>query len=292
MFNKLARFFLLFCFLATSVSYRATFALNAGGTGDISGVVKYDQISSFPTVVCVDGIKGENRVLIESIKDKKVAAVLSALKTSYCAVTDKDGKFRISDVPAGQIILKVWNEKLGSVSKGFEVTVEAGKEATAEIKLPLDIKYVGSDTCKNCHKAKDKGDAYGKWKDSKHSKAYEILGSDEAKKVAKEKGVDDPQTSQECLRCHVTAAGADKGQLGAKFDMKHGVQCELCHGPGDKHAKTRLMSDDDIVKKGEIDRPTEFMCLGCHNSASPQYKEFKFEEFYKKIEHPNPKKKK
>ncbi len=36
-------------------------------------------------------------------------------------------------------------------------------------------------------------------------------------------------------------------------------------------------------------KPTEKECIKCHNSESPSYKEFKFAEAWKKIEHNMPK---
>ena len=49
--------------------------------------------------------------------------------------------------------------------------------------------YVGAEKCKNCHEAKYKGNQYGKWKEMKHSKAYETLASDDAKKAGEAAGV-------------------------------------------------------------------------------------------------------
>ena len=52
-----------------------------------------------------------------------------------------------------------------------------------------DHKYTGSDKCKVCHMAAKKGNQYGKWKETKHSKAFETLASPAAKEVAKKAGV-------------------------------------------------------------------------------------------------------
>lgn len=49
----------------------------------------------------------------------------------YFAVTDVDGKFSISGVPAGTYTVKAWHEDLGSVSR--EVTVEADREAKLKL---------------------------------------------------------------------------------------------------------------------------------------------------------------
>lgn len=59
-------------------------------------------------------------------------------ETPYFAISDKDGNFRIPNVPAGTHKLKVWCEKSKVTKrlnkKTHEVKVEAGKEASCEIK--------------------------------------------------------------------------------------------------------------------------------------------------------------
>ncbi|MHA1989249.1 MAG: multiheme c-type cytochrome, partial [Promethearchaeota archaeon] len=53
-------------------------------------------------------------------------------------------------------------------------------------------KYIGANKCKTCHKAEKNGAQFGKWSEGKHSKAYEALKSDNAKKKAEVAGVKDP----------------------------------------------------------------------------------------------------
>jgi hypothetical protein len=156
-------------------------------------------------------------------------------------------------------------------------------------------KYVGVQKCKNCHKAEEKGNQYGKWQETKHAHAFEALASPEAKKIAQERGIADPQQSEKCLKCHVTAFGLPEEHLDKKFDPKSGVQCETCHGPGEGHAKARMAAafqgGDPKPAEGEIIRkPTEEVCRKCHNQESPYYKEFSFREFFSKISHRRPEK--
>lgn len=161
--------------------------------------------------------------------------------------------------------------------------------------------YVGAEKCKNCHSAASKGDPYGKWMNEKHSKAFQVLSSDEAKKTAKAKGVDDPTKSADCLKCHVTAFEAPAAMKHKKFDMTMGVQCETCHGPGSKHVEARLKDegDDDAaaaklveLPKGEIiGMPTAETCFKCHNKDSPNYVPFAFNKFLPTIAHLDPRKK-
>lgn len=56
-----------------------------------------------------------------------------ALENPYFAVTDRDGKYVIEDVPPGTYVVKTWHEKLSEVSQ--EITVEAGKASTANFEL-------------------------------------------------------------------------------------------------------------------------------------------------------------
>jgi hypothetical protein len=49
----------------------------------------------------------------------------------YAVVTDSDGSFELSDVPAGSYKLTVWHEALGE--KTVDVTVEAGKTTATDL---------------------------------------------------------------------------------------------------------------------------------------------------------------
>lgn len=160
-------------------------------------------------------------------------------------------------------------------------------------------KYIGADKCKSCHSAAESGDQYGHWKSSSHAKAFEVLASDEAKKLGAEKGIADPQKDDACVKCHVTAFKVAEDQIKKGFDMKQGVQCETCHGPGEAHMKARFAAASagdpppEGVKIGPdeiLANPGEKTCLACHNSESPSYKPFCFHEFSAKIRHLNPKK--
>jgi hypothetical protein len=156
-------------------------------------------------------------------------------------------------------------------------------------------KFVGAEKCKNCHSTDAKGNPYAVWSKAKHSHAFATLATPEAKKVAAEKKIDDPQKSEACLVCHVTAFGVPADQKHKKFDETQGVQCESCHGPGGNHVKARLMAaeaDDTKVQqvgKDEIVRqvPAE-TCKKCHNEKSPSYKSFCFKKSAKAIAHLDP----
>lgn len=184
------------------------------------------------------------------------------------------------------------------------VLAQGGKEAKGGAAAN---KYIGAEKCKNCHSAETTGNQFGAWHKSEHAKAFEKLGSDEAKRIAKEKGIDDPQKSDKCLKCHETAFGLAADLIKKGFDPKQGVQCESCHGPGDAHLKARFAAASKAggdegggdgkaapvqkIPDGEIIANVgEKTCLVCHNTESPTYKPFCFCERSAKIAHFDPRK--
>jgi len=143
------------------------------------------------------------------------------------------------------------------------------------------FEYIKSSSCKMCHKSEKRGNQWGVWEGTTHAKAFESLKTDKAKEIAKAKGIDDPTTSDKCVTCH------------NGWDGEEGVGCQDCHGPGSEYKSMKVMKDvyAGKVKPEDVGliRPDENYCKKCHNENSPTYKEFKFEEFFKKIAHPVPK---
>ena len=95
--------------------------------------------------------------------------------------------------------------------------------------------YVGVKTCAICHKKEDCGNQFAKWQAGPHAKAFETLGTPAAKEVGKKLGVDNPQTSGKCLKCHSTAYNFTEAVASEKIKPEDGVVCESCHGPGKKY---------------------------------------------------------
>jgi hypothetical protein len=155
-----------------------------------------------------------------------------------------------------------------------------------------DAEFIGASKCRTCHRKEEAGEQYVIWEASAHAQAYATLGTAEAKELASAKGIDDPQTADECLKCHVTGHGAPAELLGAKYSVEEGVGCESCHGAGGNYYKKSTM---ESITSGEIDgatvglvTPTEETCVKCHNEESPSFKGFDFAEYSEKIAHPIP----
>jgi len=150
---------------------------------------------------------------------------------------------------------------------------------------------VGAAKCAPCHKAKT-GDQWQIWSDSRHAQAFATLGSDQAKAIALEQGLGDPQQAAVCLKCHTTQAflGSEvvvnaKG----KYADTEGVGCESCHGPGSDYKSKQVMTDPEAaVAAGLIMDKSVAACTRCHNDQSPTFQGFDFEESWAQIAHPVP----
>ncbi len=152
-------------------------------------------------------------------------------------------------------------------------------------------KYIGVSQCARCHKSEKSGKQFDVWKGSKHSQAFATLTTDKANEIAKAKGLAKPAAeSPECLKCHTTGFGSDAALFDKKFDVKDGVQCEVCHGPGSDYKSVTVMKDKDkaIAAGLNISKDDPKLCEKCHNSESPSFKEFKYKEMWEKIKHPIP----
>ena len=56
----------------------------------------------------------------------------------YAAVTKEDGTFEIKDLPVGDHVFTVWQEKVGYLDKMYKVTVKAGANDLKPVKVPVE----------------------------------------------------------------------------------------------------------------------------------------------------------
>lgn len=161
--------------------------------------------------------------------------------------------------------------------------------------------YVGVKACGICHNKEETGKQLDLWKASPHAKAFETLGTPAAKEAGAKRGVDNPQTSPKCLKCHSTAYHFGEEVKTEKIKPEDGVTCESCHGPGKKYMPKKVMENrNDSIANGLVYPATE-SCTMCHNEESPSWNPelyttkdgkkvgFDAEQAYEKIKHPNPK---
>ena len=152
-----------------------------------------------------------------------------------------------------------------------------------------DYEIIGAPKCKGCHKAKT-GDQWKIWTESAHAGAFATLASDEARKIAADQGLGNPQQESTCLKCHATRAslGADVAiNEKANYADSEGVGCESCHGPGSAYKPRKVMLDTAAARAaGLVMDASAEACITCHNEESPTFKGFDFEKRWAEISHP------
>jgi hypothetical protein len=125
---------------------------------------------------------------------------------------------------------------------------------------PSGRTFTGNEVCSLCHNK-----IFTHWQETEHAHAYETL--------LQSGHQDDP----ECLYCHTIGMHylSGFGTIESTPKMKD-VGCESCHGPGSDHKESQEKDYGTVTAES---------CTICHeNEHSPN---FKFYEYWKKIEHPS-----
>lgn len=55
----------------------------------------------------------------------------------YAAVTDKDGKFKIEGIPAGEHEFRYWHERPGNIERAVKIKIKAGENKLDTYKVPV-----------------------------------------------------------------------------------------------------------------------------------------------------------
>lgn len=114
------------------------------------------------------------------------------------------------------------------------------RASRAAPRAAVERSYVGAQRCGECHDA-----ALAFWNNTRHARAFFTL-----EKAGK-------QSDRACVACHVTGFEKPGGHRSARAAGLEAVQCEICHGPGSRHAATESLA--------AIDRaPERALCRSCH----------------------------
>jgi mono/diheme cytochrome c family protein len=108
---------------------------------------------------------------------------------------------------------------------------------------PGQASYVGADACAECH-----APARSVWSATAHARAYSTLSSQYK------------EYNLECVGCHTTGYERPGGATVTHVEKLRDVQCEVCHGPGSKHASSPEDATTIVAK------PPPSVCLECHHS--------------------------
>ncbi len=135
--------------------------------------------------------------------------------------------------------------------------------------------YVGNTKCRLCHRKF----FLGRKKDPHDYAMKDLKGGYE----------DNPK----CLPCHSTGYGVPNGFVSKKETPRlANVQCEGCHGPGNRHIKIARKTKKGGGFLAGTDRPhiLKKMCKSCHTERwNRSYKDF--HAAYKKYKNADPNKK-
>jgi hypothetical protein len=125
----------------------------------------------------------------------------------------------------GNAVLPLLEEYAKQVKDRNFLAQVARTPHSAQLQKPeLNLSYVGSDRCLGCHAGE-----FSKWKESKHSHAYEAL-------EVYAKRPSNRQFDPECIVCHTVGYGIKTGfESTEKTPGLKDVGCESCHGPGSGH---------------------------------------------------------
>ena len=146
-------------------------------------------------------------------------------------------------------------------------------------------KYTGTLACAGCHQGPKMGYQFSKWRMNGHARAYAVLGTAEARAIAKAEGVkEDPLVARDCLKCHATVYHVPEGGTLESYDVYEGVGCEACHGAGSDYSPEAVMKDLRAAELAGLKKVTRQTCLGCHERAHG--KPFDYEAALEKIAHP------
>ena len=151
--------------------------------------------------------------------------------------------------------------------------------ATSAVSAINSHKHLGVASCSNsvCHGASQPfldsnilQNEFAVWQEfDPHSKAWQTLGSNESKAIARKLGIGDPASAKICLDCHTDSIAQE--MRGERFQISDGVGCESCHGGSemwlDAHADKSVTHKDNL-KNGmyPTDEPIARarLCLSCH----------------------------
>lgn len=126
----------------------------------------------------------------------------------------------------------------------------------------------GSEKCGMCHRSRQIGNQYDRWKSGPHTKAFRTLQTEGARKLARQQGVEHPEGDMACLKCHTTAGFLALDDVNGPFVVE-GVGCEACHGAGSRYSELSVMQDrKKAIMKG-LNPGSLKDCLKCHNGECP-----------------------
>ncbi|WP_169976760.1 multiheme c-type cytochrome [Tautonia rosea] len=126
---------------------------------------------------------------------------------------------------------------------------------------PSGARFVGAETCKNCHP-----NTYQKWSTTKHAYAWPAI----------ETGARGNRTMDaECVSCHATGFEYESGFVNlATTPHLRNQQCENCHGPGSLHITDPMNWEYRSQMVLTREEAEQSLCIRCHDSDNDPHWDF------------------
>ncbi|MFH1018625.1 MAG: multiheme c-type cytochrome [Pseudomonadota bacterium] len=134
---------------------------------------------------------------------------------------------------------------------------------TAGIAVAQENVYVGAERCRSCHVK-----AYDVWTRSQHARAQASLPESRRGELR-------------CLFCHATDTQANLVDYAWR-----NVQCEACHGAGNRHIALAVKNAEKVAITGSLEQGNEQKCRNCHGDIrSPNIRPFNYANAVQRIRH-------
>jgi YVTN family beta-propeller protein len=222
---------------------------------------------------------GSEYANIDTMRNKQAAikAGLRLPEKDYCLNCHIEKGTHVAVLKRGPVDLeKGWDELRHPLAAKPDPGPIPGSGKNEESKA--GPKFAGTAACGKCHRGAAMGNQWSVWRMSAHANAWAVLNTAKAKERAKAKGIADPRTSEECLKCHApTQSGAHLDS----YDADEGVGCEACHGAGSDYMADATMRDRRAAIAAGLKMPTKDTCFRCHDKAK-----FDADAGMMKIQHP------
>ena len=134
--------------------------------------------------------------------------------------------------------------------RDWEKTAPLLEEASVEKVERVEVAYMGSQDCIDCHEGINEEDVSA-WRDSPMTTMAYLRIKDDPHK-------------EKCYACHTTGYNPE-----TKTFVERNIGCEACHGPGEKYQT--MMMGVEAEKGGEIaSENARKSCGKCHNPHVPK----------------------
>jgi YVTN family beta-propeller protein len=246
-----------------------------------------------PGFVVEDGVQCEkchgpgSEYMHDEVMRDRDAAMQAGLRIPGRADCEKCHYVKGSHVAVHHLPQLDLNEALERIAHPTPPSPEAGSlpHPAAGERTTGGPSYIGVRPCATCHAGSMMGYQFSRWRLSAHARAYAVLATDEADRIAADRKLDGPpQRSPACLRCHATGYLDPTGGVGETWSVDEGVGCESCHGAGSEYLTEAIMRDRRAATDAGLRHATREVCAPCHDEAHGR--PFDYDEAVRAIAHP------